>query len=172
LVERERKVKRRIQFGAFFISDLSLSISVYWWLKKFQRCYVRLMTVDELIDLEVKAREMIQTLEAEIEEHQHDRPPEKLNGSEGRLSRQDTLLSHEMGKEAQRRRQQRLQELQEAVARMDAGTYGKCSACGAEIQYERLSVLPECLLCSDCAGKGNGSRGNSSQLSEDGAICR
>lgn len=110
------------------------------------------MTVDELIELEVQAREVIETLEQEIEAHQHDRPPEKLNGSEGRLSRQDTLLSHEMGKEAQRRRQQRLQELQEAIARMDAGTYGNCTACEGEIQYERLRVLPESMLCGDCAG--------------------
>lgn len=38
-----------------------------------------------------------------------------------------------------------------AIERLDAGTYGTCLACDAEIPYERLAVLPEtdrCIACS------------------------
>jgi RNA polymerase-binding transcription factor DksA len=40
-----------------------------------------------------------------------------------------------------------------ALDRMDAGTYGECVACGAEISAERLDVLPHAPRCRNCAGK-------------------
>ena len=42
--------------------------------------------------------------------------------------------------------------IQEAIRRLDAGTYGVCTACGAGVAFERLLVFPEsatCLACSD-----------------------
>ncbi len=111
------------------------------------------MTVDQLIELEIIARDRMAALETEMEKaREHLKPPEKLGGAEGRLSRQDSMLSHEMAKEAQRRRKNSLGELQEAVGRMDAGTYGKCEHCGNMISYERLRILPESRLCESCSG--------------------
>jgi len=37
-----------------------------------------------------------------------------------------------------------------ALARMDAGTYGACVRCGAEIGLERLRVMPAAGLCIVC----------------------
>ena len=37
-----------------------------------------------------------------------------------------------------------------ALARLDAGTYGRCTSCGKPIAPERLEALPWAELCIDC----------------------
>jgi DnaK suppressor protein len=37
-----------------------------------------------------------------------------------------------------------------ALARLDAGTYGSCTACGRPIGAERLEALPAAAQCIDC----------------------
>ncbi|MCA9572414.1 MAG: TraR/DksA family transcriptional regulator, partial [Myxococcales bacterium] len=38
-----------------------------------------------------------------------------------------------------------------ALGRLDAGTYGVCLSCGADIAAGRLAAIPEVALCTDCA---------------------
>lgn len=40
-----------------------------------------------------------------------------------------------------------LREVEDALARLDAGTYGLCSACGQPIPEERLDAVPYATLC-------------------------
>jgi RNA polymerase-binding protein DksA len=40
-----------------------------------------------------------------------------------------------------------LVEIDAALARIDAGTYGLCSVCGREIGQERLEAIPYATLC-------------------------
>jgi DnaK suppressor protein len=44
-------------------------------------------------------------------------------------------------------------DVQRALARMDAGTYGVCERCGNGISSERLEALPWAVLCIDCKQK-------------------
>ena len=44
-----------------------------------------------------------------------------------------------------------LDAIRHAMARLDAGTYGICTSCGATIAPARLEVLPETPLCIGCA---------------------
>ncbi len=44
-----------------------------------------------------------------------------------------------------------LQEIQDALRRMQEGTYGVCRRCGEEIEPERLDILPTTDLCNRCA---------------------
>lgn len=111
------------------------------------------MTVDQLIELEIKARDLIAELEKEIAAVDL-APPGQLDGTEGRLSRQDSLMRHQIEKEAQRRRQLRLRLINDALLRMDDGTYGICSHCGAGIEFTRLESQPESPVCAKCAGAG------------------
>jgi DnaK suppressor protein len=37
-----------------------------------------------------------------------------------------------------------------ALARLDAGTYGRCTGCGVEVAPERLEALPAAALCIAC----------------------
>lgn len=43
-----------------------------------------------------------------------------------------------------------LAQIDEALRRMDAGTYGTCERCGNPIETERLEALPQATLCMDC----------------------
>lgn len=44
-----------------------------------------------------------------------------------------------------------LSEIDEALARLDAGTYGACSCCGADVEPERLLTAPWTRQCARCA---------------------
>jgi DnaK suppressor protein len=44
-----------------------------------------------------------------------------------------------------------LQQIDAAIARIDAGEYGICKDCEQEIDPRRLAALPYALLCTECA---------------------
>ena len=44
-----------------------------------------------------------------------------------------------------------LGEIDAALLRIDAGTYGTCTSCGDEIPVARLEAYPWASLCIDCA---------------------
>lgn len=46
---------------------------------------------------------------------------------------------------------QRVQAIDAALARMDAGTYGTCIDCGETIPAERLEIRPLSVRCVRCA---------------------
>ncbi len=48
-------------------------------------------------------------------------------------------------------REDRLRSLDEAIDRVRKGLYGICKNCGAEIDPERLMIMPETSLCVRCA---------------------
>ena len=41
-------------------------------------------------------------------------------------------------------------KIDEAIERIDDGSYGKCEECGGEIGLERLRARPVTTLCIDC----------------------
>jgi RNA polymerase-binding transcription factor DksA len=47
--------------------------------------------------------------------------------------------------------EQRMAEVEEAMARQRDGTYGICAECGQAIDPERLRARPESTLCIECA---------------------
>lgn len=56
------------------------------------------------------------------------------------------------------RAEDRLRLLDQALARLDNGTYGICAECGEEIPLERLKALPFAVYCVDCQEKLNRTR--------------
>lgn len=44
-----------------------------------------------------------------------------------------------------------LASINEALARLDAGSYGQCTSCRRSIAPERLEALPWTALCIDCS---------------------
>ena len=46
-----------------------------------------------------------------------------------------------------------LEEIDAALARLAAGSYGLCERCGRPIAGERLAALPAARRCVDCAGR-------------------
>jgi RNA polymerase-binding transcription factor DksA len=46
-----------------------------------------------------------------------------------------------------------LQEVEDALTKLDDGSYGRCESCGAEIAEARLEAKPAARLCITCASK-------------------
>lgn len=46
-----------------------------------------------------------------------------------------------------------LDEVDSALAKFDAGTYGVCEGCGEQIAMARLEAKPAARFCIDCASK-------------------
>jgi RNA polymerase-binding protein DksA len=50
-------------------------------------------------------------------------------------------------------------DLDHALARLDAGTYGTCEPCGAAMPFERLEAIPHARLCVACQQRPSGRLG-------------
>ena len=70
------------------------------------------------------------------------------DGADGAV---DTQLVADISAQAARARSE-LAQAEAMLARVKAGTYGKCQQCGAGINPDRLMVLPNTTLCGPCAG--------------------
>ncbi len=46
-----------------------------------------------------------------------------------------------------------LRDVEEALRRMDQGTYGRCTDCGEPISQERLEVVPSTIRCTKCQAR-------------------
>ncbi len=81
-------------------------------------------------------------IEAELDSHHNPDWAELAQEREGDevLERQGTAEQAEIA------------AIRQALARIDAGTYGDCVKCGDEIAPARLEVLPHTLLCASCVG--------------------
>ena len=44
-----------------------------------------------------------------------------------------------------------LKQINAALARVEAGTYGVCVECGEDISAERLKIVPQAPRCRNCA---------------------
>jgi DnaK suppressor protein len=80
------------------------------------------------------------------------RPVQLDQTSVGRLSRIDNLQTQGLTAGLQAREQAKLGQINEALGRLEAGTYGACVVCGAPVAFERLLVFPEAPNCAACAG--------------------
>lgn len=49
-----------------------------------------------------------------------------------------------------------LKETEEALQRIEEGTYGICTDCGQKISPERLEIMPTAALCKSCQAKKKG----------------
>lgn len=54
-------------------------------------------------------------------------------------------------------RQESLYDIEDAIRRVDEGTYGACESCGGAIELPRLKALPfakKCMVCQNAAERG------------------
>lgn len=63
------------------------------------------------------------------------------------------LFEREKNMTVQQTLEQTLQEVNEALGKVDQGTYGICENCGKPIAEKRLRALPEATHCIDCQSK-------------------
>ena len=75
---------------------------------------------------------------------------DKFNGASDDGDVADVALRDEIQGVQSARHRSRLREIEEALRRIDEGTYGVCSECEEEIPVGRLNVVPFALLCVAC----------------------
>lgn len=63
------------------------------------------------------------------------------------------LFEREKNMTLKRTLQESLQSVNEALHKMDDGTYGTCAECGQPIPENRLRALPEATHCISCQSK-------------------
>ena len=82
-----------------------------------------------------------------------DRAPVELDPQVmGRLSRMDAIQVRGMAEASEARRRARLERIDEALGRIEDGSYGECLECGEPIPPRRLEIDPAATLCVSCAG--------------------
>jgi len=72
----------------------------------------------------------------------------------GRLSRMDAMQAQAMSIESNRRRDERIRNIQSALARLELGDYGDCTECGEPVDPRRLDADPAAAMCIACAEVG------------------
>ncbi len=45
----------------------------------------------------------------------------------------------------------KLKNVNDALAKIESGEYGKCEKCGKDISYEKLKIVPETKNCKECS---------------------
>ncbi len=75
----------------------------------------------------------------------------------------DRQLSHILSD----RDREKLIEIEEALQRIEDGTYGICEECGKKISPERLKIMPFALLCVPCKSIHEKQTGSFKKIEEE-----
>ena len=97
--------------------------------------------VDRVASLDTTLAQLARDRTGQSDDDEHDPEGVPLSAEWSRLSGLRDDARHE------------LQQVADALARMDAGTYGVCAACGRRIPPARLEARPFAELCVPCAEK-------------------
>ena len=94
-------------------------------------------------------------LRREIEEHGADPETDEVTfeGDAGFSDRSHSTEERSRVISVVRALRSNLHDVELAIAKIDAGTYGTCERCGNPIGTERLEAIPWALLCIDCKRK-------------------
>lgn len=105
------------------------------------------MPVDAKTRLVTKKAELEERVARLARDQRHaDEPVEKDFEEQATQRENDDVISnllHESRTE--------LQQITRALIRMEAGEYGVCASCGADIGEGRMNAIPEATLCINCA---------------------
>lgn len=105
---------------------------------------------------EAVARQRLEQLLAEIDDSSRTLAGE--TGDTGELSRLDQHPAEAASEFSEMERDEAVrlvvagqrEEVVEALARLDGGTYGRCVECGTQLPDERLEARPEAARCVSC----------------------
>lgn len=109
------------------------------------------LTPDQLAEIEEELHRQLRRLERSMRVTGAAMEPVELDQTAvGRLSRMDSLQNQSLTRNLQEREQVKFAQIQEALGRLEKGTFGLCTGCGGEIPFQRLYVFPETPSCAPC----------------------
>ncbi len=99
----------------------------------------------DLLEEQERLRQDLNHLEA-------DQSSQDTNVGVGNHPAEDALLTETQEEMVSLRHQDQavLNEVDDALGRMDRGTYGTCERCGRAIDFARLKAMPYARYCMDC----------------------
>ncbi len=97
----------------------------------------------------LRGRLLAESCEQAVGCAQHEALVSQLRG----LSDVDSLLERELAEAGAARAREAMADIEHALDRLDAGTYGACEECGVAIPFERLEAIPAARFCVACSGR-------------------
>ena len=91
------------------------------------------LLLQEIVGSQNEVEPSLEERESELEE----------SAQKDRMTRLESRLTE--------RGQTLLRQIDDALERIDAGTFGECERCGNDIGHGRLKAMPTAALCIDCA---------------------
>lgn len=98
--------------------------------------------------IEKTLRERLAAQQDRLEKIKLDRTkPHSADFAEQAQERENDEVLDQLGNETRAS----IEQIQNALLRIQDGTYGECTVCGEDIGEGRLKILPETTRCVDCA---------------------
>ena len=85
-------------------------------------------------------------------------PPARLTDLKARADQSVKDVSQEIEYRLSERESQAIADIDQALLRIEEGTYGVCARCGKEIPERRLEAMPTARYDADCQSISDGSR--------------
>ena len=109
------------------------------------------MEHDEIERLRKQLEDLAQEIDQYLRDSEDSAAAVEPDKALGRLSRMEAMQDQQLVLEMRRRKKRQKLEVQNALARIADGKYGKCVFCGKEIAFDRLEAFPEVQTCVSCA---------------------
>lgn len=100
--------------------------------------------------LEERRREMVSEVKDKIRDVRAEGAGTPVNGVLDAAESSDADIQEDIELALIQMKAETLNKIGEALARLESGTFGFCTECGAEISERRLRALPFALRCKDC----------------------
>lgn len=104
----------------------------------------------QLMELKAQLQRDIAVKDRELAEDGDDLVPERGGVGNHMADEANDTTEQETELTLQNKAQQELAQVNQALARMEAGTYGTCANCGKKINPARLQARPFSIYCIDC----------------------
>lgn len=108
------------------------------------------LTGAECRQLEERLRALQEELAEALEGAGEASKPVDLDEPIGRVSRIDAIQQQQMARAGREGLVLRAKQVQAALLRIEAGTYGECLSCEEPVGFARLSARPETPFCIAC----------------------
>ncbi len=103
--------------------------------------------------LRQKIEEEITKTKSKIKEYKEFTQPIAPENAIGRVSRMDAINNKSIMEAAQRKAEEKLNQLEVMQSKIDEKNFGDCARCGQAIPVGRLLLMPQSRFCVNCAGR-------------------
>ena len=100
--------------------------------------------------LEERRREILNEVQGKIRDQRDDSTWGKVNEVLDAGESSEVDIQEDIEFALIQMKAETLTKINEALGRLEAGTYGYCSECGGEISEQRLRALPFAVRCKEC----------------------